>query len=233
MRGDHKEYSGCLPSPNMSSSPIYRRSSPGLEVNLNKEKEVFCIGKSSVASARKLLWPSVDNSSDHSMQSCPDQSVPPPMSGRKKAGSREPSSSSESNHSDATPKKTGRMSGGVLFQAESWISRQTFEFVVITRSDVLAQTMVDQLEWNEHVMCSTGLLELVRVAELGKKPEWKLTLRIHGPNFGAATKVKEMLYSMNLEVVSTSRTCSDGQIVTRLLWTSKDQACLFRRPRFG
>jgi len=64
-------------------------------------------------------------------------------------------------------------------------------------------------------------LALVNLGVLGKKQAYKVIVRIPGANFGAATRVKNMLSAMNFEEVSILRTYYDGQTVTPSEWKLK------------
>lgn len=67
----------------------------------------------------------------------------------------------------------------------------------------------------------------------GQKPEQMLIQRILAPNFGTAIKVKKTLSLMNLEEESTLVTCSDGWIVTRAWWRSKEAQNAYKLNAYG
>lgn len=142
-------------------------------------------------------------------------------------------SNSGRNRSMLPTQRTGKGSGNgparVLFPR----SRQESEFVLIELSDQSRQITLNQLEWSELVSYTGVQLEQVSHGELGMKRAWTLTLRTHGTSSGAATKVKNMLLSMNFEVLSTSHTCSAGWIGTRSEWKLKGDLVPLTQPDFG
>jgi len=103
-------------------------------------------------------------------------------------------------------------------------SHQIYVYKVTGLSERSALTMRNQLEWSELVSYSGVKLALASQGEPGKKPDWKLTLKIREPNSGADTKARNTLLSMNLEVELISVTCCGGWIVIQSSWRLKDQA---------
>lgn len=90
-------------------------------------------------------------------------------------------------------------------------SRVTFLYVIMGVSLEYAMTIYNRALLLEKPLCSGVLLELESLIEHGLKPERQHTLRIHVPNFGAATEVNDMLSLMSLEVRSIFPISYDGQ----------------------
>lgn len=153
--------------------------------------------------------------------------------GKKKLVSKTLSSNSEKNLSSEQTLKTGSASGSMPNEENSCQSLQTFEFRVTGLCEQSALTTLSQLRWSE-VATATGVqLALESHDLLGVKPVWELTLKIRTPNSGVVIAVKNLLYSMNFVVESTSRTFSGGWIVTRAMWKSKDLVSHYVRNPFG
>lgn len=105
--------------------------------------------------------------------------------------------------------------------------------LVIGLSERSVVTLQNRMEWSELATYSGVSLGLASHGVLGKKRESTLTLRIRDPSFGVDILANNMLCSMNLEAVSTFRTCSDGWIVIRSQWKLKDLRSLSLDQRYG
>lgn len=149
------------------------------------------------------------------------------MFGRKTPELTGPNLSSGRNPYNEIQNKSGKTSGNQQRKEIIYRYPQQFVFRVIGLSGQFSQTIVDQLEWSELVTCFGVEVGQESHGELGKRREWKLTVKIPGQSFGMVMGVKRMLSSMNLEEVSMLRTCCDGWIVTQFEWKSKDQANLY------
>lgn len=127
----------------------------------------------------------------------------------------------------------GNCSGNLLNQVNSWKFPPRYEFSITELCEQSGLTLLHQLEWSELVKYSGVLLELVNQGELGKKLEWKLTLKIPTRSFGAVIQTRNMLSSMNLEEVSRLATYYDGWTATQSWWKLKDQQSASRQTRSG
>lgn len=99
------------------------------------------------------------------------------MYSKKTQESPEPSLNLELDPSIEVQENAGSESGNQPYPGLLSMWRRRLEFAIIGLSDSLRQTMVSQLEWSELYECSGVLLELESLSELGKKLEWKLTVR--------------------------------------------------------
>lgn len=100
-------------------------------------------------------------------------------------------------------------------------SRPMYIFGIILGSKESQKTMSNRLEWSEPVQFFGAQLEQARVIVLGRKPVYKLTLRIRSPSGGMVTDIKNTLSSMNLEESSTSRIYCDGLTSILSRWRLK------------
>jgi len=100
--------------------------------------------------------------------------------------------------------------------------RRLFVFKITGLCEQSAQTTLNQLQWSELAMYSGVKLALASRGELGKRLDYKLTLRIQEPSFGAGIKARSMLLSMNFVEASMSVTCFDGWTVTQSSWKLRD-----------
>lgn len=112
-------------------------------------------------------------------------------------------------------------------------SPQMFIYGIIMDSKESLKTMYDRLLWSEPVQYFGAQLEQAKVTAPGKKPVFKLTLRIRLRNGGMDTEIKNMLSSMNFEELSTSRMYLDGSTSILSRWKLKvvKPPCVL--PSFG
>jgi hypothetical protein len=99
-----------------------------------------------------------------------------------------------------------------LLPESSRIFPVTFSFDIMETCEEFMQTAFNRLLWSEKFMSSGVLLEQGNLVELGSSAEWTRTLRIHAPNFGVGTQVRDELLLMNFEAVSISPIYLDGSI---------------------
>jgi len=133
-----------------------------------------------------------------------------------------PSSNTESNLSNAMHRRIGRLSGTPPKEVISLPSPQIFESIPIVLSAALLPTFLSLLQLKKWFFATGELLVLASLEPHGTKQDLIVTLRIPEPSFGAGTRVRRMLSSMNFEVVSTLATYSDGSTGTPLLWKLKE-----------
>jgi hypothetical protein len=117
--------------------------------------------------------------------------------------------------------RTGTEFGNTLRRDILKTFPQTYVYSIIGPYVPLKQISQYLKQLYDSVLCSAGEPELVSPDELGKKPVFLLTLKIHDPNSGTAIEINSMLSLMNFEEVSTSPICLDGLIGTHVLWRSK------------
>lgn len=232
---EDKESTGCSQYPSLSGPPIYRRESLGSEDNWNPAQTPDSYtGKFwSPSASRNLFRKSKNCLETPSMPNSPDLKPVLPMSGRKTPESREPSLNLETSPSREPTPRTGNESGSMLNEVNLCEFLPIFVLTVTGLSEQSALIMRNQLEWSELATYSGVQLGLGSQNLLGSKPEWKLIVRIQTPSSGAVTVANHMLSSMNFVVESMSRTYSDGLIVTRATWKSKDQVCRYVQQPFG
>lgn len=231
---DAKAYSGLVPSRSTSllHTPCPVRN--GSEDNWNFPTRDTSTGKSWSPSPRKKLFVSFDqpletNPIGNSRGPSPQTTT----SGKKTPEYQEPNLNSDANQSGETRQTTGNPSGNMPLQDVYWPSRHQYVFKITELSELSRRTLLDQIQWSELVTYTGVQLVQESRALLGNEQVWTLTLKIPGQSFGAATVAKKMLSLMNFGVESTSRTCSDGWIVTQLLWRSKEAPLYFAPKRFG
>lgn len=142
--------------------------------------------------------------------------------GKKKVPCPERDLKLEVNPFEEMSQETGKPYGIVPKEGTWSPSPQTLEYVVTGLSVRSAKTTMFQLLSNVIALFTGAKLELENLAELGKKPEIWLTLKIRGPNSGVDTVVKQVLLSMNFEETLTSHICSDGLTGIQSAWRSKE-----------
>lgn len=189
------------------------------------EKGDFDTGNSTWSSARKLLWPKSDSSSDHSTLSLPE--VPPPetTSGRKKQAFPTRNSSLAAYRSVVESQQIG-ISSGLLPPMETWSwFPQTYMYAATISCAVFARTIYAQLEWSEFVMFSGAGLVLESREMLGQPPVWTVTLKIPTANSGTGIEAIKTWSLMNFEVELQSTIFCAGSIDTHVSLRSKDPVC--------
>lgn len=130
-------------------------------------------------------------------------------------------------------KQTGMTSGKKRKVGTSKEYPVIFDFDITVPYDQSHQTMLDLLGLIDSVPSSGVKLELESRIKHSLKREMERTLRVLQLSSGMATKVKNMLLSMNFEEQSVSSTFYDGQINILAWWKSKDQLRHCELQRFG
>jgi len=170
------------PPPVGSRLMISQQGSPGFADNENSEKEDSITSKSMSTSSSHSGSPSSNAFMEQLIGSQVDLIPRPLTSGKKILASKELSSSWDGNPSTATSPLIGIQSGTMLNLETSWPSPQMCEYVIIVRSKALRQTIFTRLQLFEPQLFIGAHLELAKLVELGKKPVWRLILKIPGPN---------------------------------------------------
>lgn len=163
----------------------------------------------------------------------PDLMQPTSTYGRKTPEWMEHNFNGEPSPSNETAKQTGTPSEHLPGQENLRGSHQTYMFVAITNSAQLAKIIYDQLVWNELSTYSGVRLELGSHAVHGRKPDFRVIVRILGPSGGTATAVRKMLSSMNFGESLTSVISSDGLTVIHAEWREKVDHWFFQPEYFG
>lgn len=125
------------------------------------------------------------------------------------------------NRSSATQNETGTESGTTPSKVNYLAYQHPSVYLITGLSEQSAKTMYNQLRKTEVFTFSGVRLELGKVAVLGKRREWMLTLRLPLLNSGMATKVSGTLSVMNFEEISRCPTSCDGWTGIQSLWKSK------------
>lgn len=188
-----------------------------------------------VSSLRESSPQRVSRNSSHQLLdigSSPEAPPPSPTYGRRRLVSVSPLNLGRS-HSSAIPMSIGTLLDNVPLEEIMLESPAIFTFDIILRSVQLLQIIYDQLLSSENVLFSG--VELVRVSRvrLGRRRVPKPTLRIRVPSSGAATAVKSVLLSMNLEEASIFHTYYAGRTVTLSEWRLKDHHDLYAPNGYG
>jgi len=232
---EDKESTGCSQYPTMNGYPTFRRASFGSEDNWNAEAiQGTSTGRLFAQQLQRSRSPELNSFSENpATQNLQDLKRQQRTFGKKKLVSKTLSSSSEINLSNEQTPKTGSASGSMPNEENLCQSLQTFEFRVTGLSEQSALTTLNLFRWSECAIATGVQLALASQDLLGVKPDWELIVKIRTQNSGVVTAVKNLLYSMNFVVESTSRTFSAGWIVTRAMWKSKDQVSHYVRNPFG
>lgn len=204
-------------------SPVCQTDCSGSGGRKRLEQEASNTGKSAWLSARKLLFHPSSKSFQSATQNCQEATLQQNMFGKKKPVSKEHSSNMVQNHFKETKKLTGKQCGLLLNEVMSTKFRHQYEWSVTGPFEQLVQTttVLDQLF--ELAMCS-GVQQVLESPELlGNKQAWRLIVKTPEVNSGVDIKVNFTLLSMNFVEASIFHTYSDGLIVTRYGWKSKDQ----------
>lgn len=140
---------------------------------------------------------------------------------------------SENSLSNATREWTGIEY--VYWQLPPHLMRSpvTFTFVTIRISTASGLMLSNQFLLNELALSTGARLVLAKAIVLGRKRVPMLTVKIHAPNFGVATQVKNMLLSMNFVELLTSHTCYVSQTNIRSVWKPRVRQDLSQLIRFG
>lgn len=82
---------------------------------------------------------------------------------------------------------------------ENWmLYHRTFTFAIIAHCALSLQTIADRLLWNDKYMSSGAELALEKVAGLGMRPVYRLTVKIPAVSGGVVTRTKLTLLSVFL-----------------------------------
>jgi len=235
VKQEDKGSIGCSQFPSLTGPPIYRRESLGSEASWNAaQTQSTFTGKSLWAQARRRLSEESRQSSETpATPNYPDQKPVPLMYGRKTPESPAPSLNLENSPSSETAPQTGTEYGNTLNEEISCPFQQMFVFTVTGLCEQSALTTQNRLVWSGLAMYTSVRLELGSLDALGMNPEWRLIVRIPTVNSGAATLVNHELSLMNFVVESMSHTYSDGSIVIRSMWKSRDQVSHYVLTPFG
>lgn len=155
-----------------------------------------------------------------SMRRCQDLLQREAMYGKRKRGSKEPSTNLEPCQSEEMILKTGIKSSSqpspvalTRFHQMSWF--------VITQDYGTSAQIMDLLKELKKLLKSFGAqLASAKVGKRGKTTPLHF-LRIHDPNSGVDTEVKRLLLLMNFGEISTFHIYYDGVIGTLSVWKSK------------
>lgn len=221
---DVKELIGSLPSPEEPMNQLSTMDSTTSKANLNKVNQpITNTGKSSASLRKKrqstkskkyLVLPKPTTS-------LPDQVQLKPMSGKKKQ--------ELANHLNLersllkeTPPPTGKKFEILPNKETLTTFPPTYSFVVILHCVESVRIIFNQLRWSALPLFTGVRLALESHIVHGLKEELIHTIKIHVPNSGMATLIRQQLYSMNLEVRSTSPTSCDGLTSIQSVWKLKD-----------
>lgn len=226
---------GSLPSlaDPMTGLPLYHPDCLMCADSAKLEKEDSNTTNSWLHTRRKLDSPDSDLTLENATPNSPVPMLAAPTFGKKTPEFPARNSSLVHSRSAAMLQLTGMPSERLLSPGIWHRFHPTYLFVVIINSEELAKTIYDQLQWSVPVTCFGVQLELASRVVPGKKPLWMLILKTPTPSFGMATKVKTLLWSMNLGVQSVSPIYSAGWIGIRSLWKLKDRAFAFEPVASG
>lgn len=191
---------------------------PMLRDNLRRERRMgMSTGRCSSLCRRNVhSQPSKGSSETGSTQSSPDPTPLMNMSGRTQPVFPGLDSSLEQNPFVGTQRPIGMLYGNRPEQDDCSILRHRYEFNITAPSNRSLLTFVSQLASNERSACFGVKLVPVSRDERGRMVEWKLTLKIPGPNFGVATVAKEMVVCVNVVIIDEFR--GDIDISHLLRW---------------
>lgn len=226
LPGDKESYGlgRYLSTPSLNGGRVCQKESP-TSVDNSKREPVACdIFNCSSSSARKLLWPPLGDSGRRmsGIGNSPDPRQRKTMFGRKTPES-ESHLNSENDRSDEIARLTGNRSEGTLNSVDWTRSLQMYTFAIILPCAEYGVTLYNQLLWSDLVQFSGARLGLGSRIEPGEEQAMRHILKIRVPSSGAATKVKILLYSMNLEELSMSLTSSGGLTSIRSAWRLKEE----------
>lgn len=196
-------FSGCLRSPTKIMFLTPTQTVRGSAVNSSAEASpASSIGSSWSPSPRRVLWPPLRRYLETpATPSSPEARQPMIMSGRSQPGSPTPSSNLERNQSDEMQRLIGSQFGNQL-ETMMWTrSLRAYVFRVIGPYGQLDLTMQSLLQWNAYATSSGVSLELVNPDVPGMRLDTQLIVKIHEPNSGMVTRMKDTLSLMNFEEV--------------------------------
>lgn len=170
----------------------------------------------------------------------PDLSQPRPTCGKKTLPSMELDSNSVRRAFNATALQTGNASGNLQNPDDLWTCQQMCEYVIMAPCRESLQTALSLLRSSVPQLFIGGLQEQAKLGEPGKRPAWKLTLKIPGkllftigPSGFADIEISHTLYSMSSGEPSIYRTYSDGWIATQYVWKLRGLRDLSWPPASG
>lgn len=227
---EDKALIGSLPSPRSDTNQVSMKEYTTSKANLNKEKkQITNTGKSSSLPKAKRQYTKSNKSLvlKEPTTSLPDLMQLKPMSGKKRQELANHLNLERSLLKEILP-PTGSKSEISPKKETLTKYRQTYLFVVILPCVESVQIIFSQLRWSAMPLFTGVQLELVSRIEHGTTEEIIHTIKIHAPNSGMATLIKQQLSSMNLGVQSTSAISLDGSIVIQSEWKLKDlrKSCL-------
>jgi len=229
-----REFSGCSPSPIMTSAPTSPQCVTGSKGSLSLGSEDTSTGKSSLdASLSPLSLPSKTLSEHLAIVNSQEVMQPPTMFGKKTLGLQERNLNLGLSRSNAIRRPTGKLSGRLQSLGNLKRSRRTLELCLTILSSVSQPITSNLLQWFEQSKSIGELQVQVNLIEPGQKPAQKLMLKIHDPSFGAVTDLRHRLSSMNLEAELMSPICSVGLIAIQSEWRSKALQDLWLYPSSG
>lgn len=203
------------------------------EGSKSEEKVDSSIGKSWSPTPRRFLAAEFKKVLDDAFASPPGLKRPENTFGKKKPASKARSSNLERFHAEEIARQTGKPYDAAPLK-ETWnLSLPMCTFAVTVNCAGLAKTIYDQWLWSGLVQFSGAEPQLESLEELGKKPVYKLTLKIRTANFGTVIETINMLSSMNLEVASVYPICSDGWTDIRVSLKLKDPRSCCKQPTSG
>lgn len=130
---------------------------------------------------------------------------------------------SEPSRSEETQRQIGSQFGPPP-SPEIWQrSQRMYVLQAIGPYNALEPIMNLYLQLNESALSSGGQLVLESPVGHGPRLDLTLTLKIHEPSSGVATRVKQMLSLMNFEVALTLPIYSDGWIDIQYVLKSREE----------
>lgn len=221
---DAKELIGSEPYlVNKDGSQIYPNPATTSKVKKNKEKVDSNITKSSSLPTKRKVSPKLKKYSEALLGTgnSPVAKQRKTMSGKKLAVLVNNMNLAK-DLSKETINKTGKKSNKMQSLATLMPSPEIFTSNITTTSVESGQTIFNQLAWTDLVQFSGAQLTLVNHIGHGGLPEQTSSVKIHVVSSGMATQVKALLLSMNLEELSTLRTCYGGLTSIHVSWKLKE-----------
>jgi len=218
---------GCSPSPPPGhphwNSP---QASTGTEDRMKLEQEAMITGSSSSDSqthsgclgSRYRTFYRRQTFIRRLIASPPGPSQQRPTCGKKTLPSAELGSNSVRKAFNEAALLTGKEYGNSPSLETLWTCQQMSEYVIMAPCRESLQTALSHLRSCEPQLFTGALLEQAKLGEPGKRPAWKLTLKIPGPNGFADIAISNTLFSMSSGEPSMYRTFSDGWIATHYVW---------------
>jgi len=175
---NNKASTGLVPSLGTPTCRGLNANLPGNGGSWNSPQADSSTGSLSSPSPRRVLWPSSNESSEtKDTGSWLSQGKLATTFGRKTPVSPELNSNLDRVLSPSPPAWTGMTSGWLLNMVLSRESLHQSVFVAMAPSAEYLQTLQNQLLWSELVLCTGVELAAASRGELGKKLDFKLTLK--------------------------------------------------------